>query len=48
MALNAYDVMWLYLLILNETLHKGLDYKNGSLVLELSKNREFEGMKKEY
>lgn len=43
LALYLYDSMWLYLLILNETLHRGLDHRNGSLIFELSKNRAFEG-----
>ena len=39
----VYDTTILYLLLLNETLAEGRDYRNGTLFFEKAKNRVFEG-----
>ena len=41
----AYDATTLYLLLLNETLSEGLDYRNGSLLVQRARNKRFEGKK---
>ena len=42
-SLFTYDATTLYLLLLNETLSEGLDYRDGSLLFQKARNRTFTG-----
>ena len=42
-SLFTYDATTLYLLLLNETLSEGLDYRDGSLLFQKARNKTFTG-----
>ena len=39
-----HDAAYLYLLLVNETITEGKDFRNGTLLLEKARNRTFEGI----
>lgn len=39
----SYDAAWLYLLLLNESLSEGLDWRSGNLLFSKARNRTFQG-----
>ncbi|XP_041368120.1 atrial natriuretic peptide receptor 1-like [Gigantopelta aegis] len=43
-AAFLHDVVYLYLLILNETLAEGLDHRNGTLMFDKAKGKSFRGI----